>query len=102
MELHDICDGCGRRHGFCICSFSVGSDGFITVHPNPVNLASKLRIIAANARVQEKQIQTKNAADKIRDRALWSAKQGYSDLDIWIKDMYLSKEAAEIVAKELE
>ncbi len=102
MELHDICDGCGRHPGVCMCSVSMGPDGVKSHRPNPTDLAAKLRIIASDAKSQFHQAKTQRLADQIRWRALQAAKRGDLKISLWLSELGITKESAELVAKELE
>ena len=102
MELHDICNGCSRHPAFCMCSVSVGPEGSFSHRPNPVNTAGKLKIIAGNAKMEQTQAQTQRLADQLVWRATQAAKQGNFSISLWLSDLGITKEAAELVAQELE
>lgn len=102
MELHDICDGCGRHPGVCMCSCSIGPEGATINRPNPVNLAGKLRIIAGNSMIQNHQTKIQSVPDQIRHRAKRAADSGSLRLQIWLSEYNLTEEAAKLVASELE
>lgn len=102
MELHDICDGCGRHPGVCMCSVSMGPEGVHSNRPNPVSMAGKLRIIAGDAKSQFHQAKTQRLADQLRWRALQAAKRGDLKISIWLSDLDITKETAELVAEELK
>jgi len=102
MELHDICDGCSRHPAVCICSVSVGPDGVSASRPQPAAMADKLRIIASDARIKEHQTMSQSLTEQVRFKAFAAAKQGKVSLHIWCGSQNISKEAAEMVARELE
>ena len=104
MELHDICDGCGRHPGVCMCGVSIGAiggEGTQINRPNPTNLAKKLRIIADEAKIQSHRIKTQRLVDQFRWRALQAAKRGDLSISIWLSDLDITKETAEMVAEDL-
>lgn len=104
MELHDICDGCGRHPGVCMCSVSIGTiggEGAQINRPNPTNFAKKLKIIAADAMLEGHRIKTQRLVDQIRWRATRAAKIGQFSLSIWLSDLDITKETAEMVAEDL-
>lgn len=105
MELHDICDGCGRHPGVCMCSVSIGAiggEGIQVNRPNPTSLARKLRIIADDAKVQSHRIKTQRLVDQIIWRATQAAKRGDLKISIWLSDLGITKETAEMVAEDLK
>jgi len=102
MEPHDICEGCSKHIAFCMCCVSIGPEGATRSRPNPTNLAGKLRIIAGNSKMEHIKIQTQRLADQIVWRATQAAKQGNFSISLWLNDLGITKEAAELVAKELE
>lgn len=102
MELHDICSGCSRHPSVCMCSVSFGSEGVISSRPKPAKLVDKLRIITSNSKMEHARIQTQNLADQLVWRATQAAKQGNFSISLWLSDLGITKEAAELVAKELE
>lgn len=105
MELHDICSGCGRHPGVCMCSVSIGAiggEGAQINRPNPTNMAQKLRIIARDAQHQENQIKTQRLADQLRWRATQAAKTGKLSLSIWLSELGISKPVGTVIAEELE
>jgi hypothetical protein len=101
MELHDICDGCSQHPAFCVCSVSIGPEGASSCRPRPAKMADKLRIIASDAKVQNHKVKTQRLADQLRWRALQAAKRGDLSLSIWLSDLDITKETAEMVAEEL-
>lgn len=102
MELHDICNGCSKHPAFCMCSVSVGPEGAHSHRPDPANLAKKLRIIADEAKVQSHRIKTQRLVDQIVWRATQAAKRGDLKISIWLSDLGITKEAAEMVAEDLK
>ena len=102
MELHDICDGCSQHPAFCVCSVSIGPEGASSNRPRPAKMADKLRIIASDAKVQNHKVKTQRLADQLRWRALQAAKRGDLSLSIWLSDLDITKETAEMVAEELK
>lgn len=102
MELEDICSGCSRRVHFCMCSVSVGPEGSVISRPNPAKLADKLRIITGDAMVENHRIKTQRLADQLVWRATQAAKQGLFSISIWLRDLGITKEAAEMAAEELK
>lgn|SRR5574337_1184449 len=102
MELHDICDGCSQHPARCMCSVSIGGpEGANFSRPNPAKMADKLRIIASDARIQNHKIKTQRLVDQFRWRALQAAKRGDSSISIWLSDLDITKETAEMVAEDL-
>jgi hypothetical protein len=102
MELHDICNGCGRDQSVCMCSVSMGPEGVVHTRPNPTNLAGKLKIIARDSQYREHQIKTQRLVDQIIWRATQAAKRGDLKISIWLSDLGITKETAEMVAEELK
>lgn len=102
MELHDICSGCSRHLSVCMCCTSISSEGTITTRPKPAKTADKLRIIASNSKMENIKVQTQRLADQLVWRATQAAKQGDFSISLWLSDLGITKEAAELVAKELE
>lgn len=103
MELHDICDGCGKHPGVCMCGVSFGPDGAIRYRPHPVKLADKLRIITSNARLQIAENE-KNLTPiaHCRWQALQAAKQGQFSVAILAYTYHLTNEEIDVLATELK
>lgn len=102
MELHDICDGCSRHPAVCMCSTLISSESVSISRPKPAKMADKLRIIASDAKIQFHQVKTQRLADQLRWRATQAAKRGDLSINIWLGDLDITKETAELVAQELE
>ena len=102
MELHDICEGCSKHIAFCMCCVSIGPEGAIRSRPNPTDLAGKLKIIAGEAKLQLHQVKTQRLVDQILWRATQAAKRGDLSISIWLSDLDITKESAELVAEELK
>jgi hypothetical protein len=101
MDLQDICDGCGRHPGVCMCSVSISAEGAIATRPNPVNLAGKLKMIASDASTKRSAKVAGTIADVLRQEARFAAQAGRFGLLIWLKDKGWSKSDAENAATEL-
>jgi len=102
MELHDICDGCSRYPAVCMCSVSLSSEGAVVSRPKPAKTADKLRIIAGDAKLQFHQIKTQRLADQLLWRATQAAKRGELSISLWLSDLGITKESAELVSDELK
>jgi len=102
MELHDICDGCSRHPSVCMCSVALSSEGAIVSRPQPAKTADKLRIIAGDAKLQYHRIKTQRLVDQLLWRASQAAKRGDLSISLWLNDLGITKESAELVAQELE
>ncbi len=102
MELHDICNGCSRHPAVCMCSVSIGPEGIASSRPKPATIADKLRIIASDAKYQLHQVKTQRLADQLLWRATQAAKRGDLSISLWLSDLGITKESAELVADELK
>src|SRR5574338_847368 len=102
MELHDICNGCSSHPSVCICSVSIGPEGASFSRPRPAKTADKLRIITNHSKMENVKVQTQRLADQLVWRATQAAKQGNFSISLWLSDLGITKEAAELVARELE
>jgi hypothetical protein len=85
-----------------MCCVSIGPEGATRSKPNPTNLAGKLKIITNNSKMEHIKVQTQRLADQLVWRATQAAKQGNFSISLWLSDLGITKEAAELVAKELE
>lgn len=101
MELHDICDGCSRHPAVCMCSVSISSEGAVVSRPQPAKMSDKLRIIAIDARFKEHQTKAQSLTEQVKFMAHEAAKQGKLSLHLWCGSLNISKEAAEMVSREL-
>jgi hypothetical protein len=101
MELHDICDGCGRHPGVCMCSIVIGTEGSEAWRPNPVTLADKLRMIAADTHRKDRASSELSTIEQIKYTALAFAKQGHLNMSVHFAAYDLNKEQAEPIADEL-
>jgi len=102
MKLDEICSGCSRHVAVCVCGVSIGPEGAVHYRPNPTNLAGKLKIVANNAKLEMIKIKTQRLVDQILWRATQAATRGDYSINIWLSDLGITKETAELVAKELE
>lgn len=102
MRLEDICNDCSKHVAYCMCSVSFGPKGGNHHRPNPINLAGKLKIIANNAKLEMTTIKTQRLVDQIIWRATQAATRGDYSINIWLRDLGITKETADLVAKELE
>lgn len=102
MELRDICSGCSAHPSNCICMTSIGPEGVTFSRPRPAKTADKLRIITNHSKMENVKVQTQRLADQLVWRATQAAKQGNFSISLWLSDLGITKEAAEMVAKELE
>jgi len=102
MDLKDICDGCGRHPGVCMCSLSIGSQGVQVNHPNPTNLAGKLRIIASHIDGERRAKVAGTIAEVLRHEAKLAAQNGKYGIMIWLQEKKWSRLAAEQAAEELK
>ncbi len=102
MELHDICNGCSRHPAVCMCSVSIGPEGVVSSRPQPAKMADKLRIIAGDAKLQFHQAKTQRLVDQLLWRATQAAKRGDLSISLWLSDLGITKESAELVSDELK
>lgn len=103
MELHDICDGCGKHPGVCMCGVSIGPEGVISYRPMPVTLADKFRIITNDARRKNRETEeSQTPIARCRWRALQAAKQGQFSAPILVYTFKLSREEIDVMVAELQ
>jgi hypothetical protein len=65
-------------------------------------MADKLRIITADARLQLHRVKTQRLADQLLWRATQAAKRGDLSISLWLSDLGITKESAELVSDELK
>jgi hypothetical protein len=65
-------------------------------------MADKLRIITADARLQLHRVKTQRLADQLLWRASQAAKRGDLSISLWLSDLGITKESAELVSDELK
>jgi hypothetical protein len=101
MELQDICDGCGRHPGVCMCSVSIGPEGCAVSRPKPAKLADKLRMIAVETHRKDNAISGLSITEQIKHTALAFAKQGHLNMSVHFNAYDLNREQAEPIADAL-
>lgn len=101
MELTDICDGCSRYVGVCMCGVQSGPNGIEVSRPNPATLADKLRIIAQSRKVQELDTKNTTISERIIVKAILAAKEGKMSINFWYSDFELNDELANMISTNL-
>lgn len=94
------CDGCGKKVDVCICSVSIGPDGYVKMPPT--KLADELRQIAHEAPFKEMKMKGKILYSKIVGEARVSADKGLTFVNIPDYEFGFTVEEAKIAILLLE
>jgi flavodoxin len=85
-----------------MCSISIGPEGAVSHRPAPAKMADKLRIMAVNAKRILLYVKTQRLVDQLLWRATQAAKRGDLSISLWLSDLGITKESAELVSDELK
>jgi hypothetical protein len=85
-----------------MCSVAISSEGAIVSRPKPARMADKLRIITADVMLEFHKVKTQRLIDQLRWRATQAAKNGVFSISLWLSDLGITKESAELVSDELK